>query len=148
MPELYLDSYTNAELINYYDCHCTDPNILRLLNALKPYVDLVDELINCGMDKDDWTFDDQKSPSEYIHYLQNDTAYYQEQLGEAEEKIAQLESRTIIDFMNDIQGRLDEKEHEVHRLRRHLTDTNNELEKTRSKLSMWTTLNAQPAQLR
>jgi len=141
-----IDHLTDAEVLRYLENLSLSPFEKRVARMLGKHATLLQDLQAAGMNED-LLFDNCYEPREYIWHLLNEVEYYQNELSDAQNKIADLEARTLIDFMRQIQDKQEDTERELSRTRHELYKSNDELEKTKSKLKMWTTLNATPKEL-
>jgi predicted RNase H-like nuclease (RuvC/YqgF family) len=141
-----MNHLTDKELINHILIHDTDPVRVRLAGIMERMPGaIIDDLENAGMDNVFCTFRSEINgaeylPGQYINHLENEIEYLNRELMETQEKLAALKTRTVLDFMTEI-GQT------VQTLEVKLANAEHDAKDAKSKLSMWSKLNADPGQL-
>lgn len=146
------DSMADHELLHYLDLYSDDPLIRRLINVLaRTRGALIDDLVDAGMDAQDWTFGDgwnKFSPGQYIQELRHDVEraedelrLAQHELMDLEDECKQLRTRTVVQLIEEVQeerraanAKANEAYREVDRVRK-------DNDKLREQIDMWGRLN-------
>lgn len=133
-----MDYLTDRELIDYVLKHETDPIRVRLAGVMERMPGcILDSLEDAGMDPERCTFENTYDPGQWIRHLENEIDFLSNELHEAQEKLAALEKRTVLEFMREI-GQT------VQTLEVRLANAEADAKDAKSKLSMWSKLNADP----
>lgn len=143
---------SDTEFMHYLDVYSDDPVVRRLVNVLaKTRGALIDDLVDAGMDAQDWTFGDgwsRESPGQYIQTLrheldqaESDLRLAQKELADMQDECDRLRTRTIMEFIEEVQeekrvakSRADQAYREVDRVRK-------DNDKLREQIDMWGRLN-------
>lgn len=107
------NSMTDFELLHYLDLYSTDPVIRRLVDFLSnTRGGLISDLEAAGMDPHTWQFETEWQhmyPGDYIQLLRRDIDELESDLNrtkyeleDLEEKYNQLKTRTIMDFVEEV----------------------------------------------
>ena len=107
------NSMTDFELLHYLDLYSTDPVIRRLVDFLSnTRGGLISDLEAAGMDPHTWQFETEWQhmyPGDYIQQLRRDVDELESDLSrtkyeleDLEEKYNQLKTRTIMDFVEEV----------------------------------------------
>ena len=92
--------WTPRELVKYLEVYSDNTEVRALLDAMHPYFNLVDGLIDAGMSRDDWTFDYGESPGDYIDSMRHDLLISQDECSDRREEIDRLE-----DDLRELRGK-------------------------------------------
>lgn len=128
--------YSDSELLNYLDLYSTDPVIRRLLTIADRSEQFISELHNVGMDTDVY-FENTFSPAEYIQHLENEIECYSRDLAQATNRVYQLETRTLMSFVEDVNQALKAANQKVTRISIDLRKAEEELKESQDKLKAW-----------
>ena len=146
------NAMSDHELMHYLDLYSEDPVVRRLIGVLaRTRGALIDDLVDAGMDAQDWTFRDggvRWSPGQYIQELRNDVERVEDELRLAQHELMDLQdecerlsARTIMQLIEEVQSekrisksRADEAWKEANRVRE-------ENAKLREQIDMWGRLN-------
>ena len=131
--------YSDSELLNYLDLYSTDPVIRRLLTIADRSEQCISELHNVGMDTDGY-FENTFSPAEYIQHLENEIECYSRDLAQATNRVYQLETRTLMSFVEDVNQALKAANQKVTRISMDLIKAEEELKESQDKLKAWNLL--------
>ena len=131
--------YSDSELLNYLDLYSTDPVIRRLLTIADRSEQFISELHNVGMDTDVY-FENTFSPAEYIQHLENEIECYSRDLAQATNRVYQLETRTLMSFVEDVNQALKAANQKVTRISIDLRKAEEELKESQDKLKAWNLL--------
>lgn len=131
--------YSDSELLNYLDLYSTDPVIRRLLTIADRSEQFISELHNVGMDTDGY-FESTFSPAEYIQHLENEIECYSRDLAQATNRVYQLETRTLMSFVEDVNQALKAANQKVTRISMDLIKAEEELKESQDKLKAWNLL--------
>ena len=104
---------TDLELLHYLDLYSDDPLIRRLIDVLtRTRGEIISDLEEAGMDPQTWTFGDgwnKMFPGQYITHLESQVEYAEKELDDvqykleqAEEKLEQLQTRSIMEFVQEV----------------------------------------------
>ena len=140
-----LDSLSERELVNYLAMYSTDPVIQRLIGMIEytreEYTNLVDNLVDAGMDRDFLVFHGMTSPGSYIKELEMQVDELERDVDSLHEDLDELKTKTVLEFLGEVKL-------ELKTMRQlHATDTEKirglekELEKTQEKLRVWNVMN-------
>ena len=144
-----MNHLTDSELVQYIIKHDTDPIRVRLAM----YMDnmpgrILDGLERAGMDPETCLHENTYESGEYIEHLNNEIEYLSRELQEAQEKLAERETMTVSELIAELHQIADSAYHKVAVANRQVDEAERERENMRSKLKMWTVLNAEPKELR
>jgi hypothetical protein len=146
------NAMSDHELMHYLDLYSTDPLVRRLIGVLaRTRGALIDDLVDAGMDAQDWTFGEgwnKFSPGQYIEELRNDVERAEDELRLAQDELSgmldeceRLKTRTIMQFIEEVQSEkriskanADEAYKEAARVRQ-------ENAKLREQIDMWGAMN-------
>jgi flagellar biosynthesis chaperone FliJ len=96
----------------------------------------ISELHNVGMDTDGY-FENTFSPAEYIQHLENEIECYSRDLAQATNRVYQLETRTLMSFVEDVNQALKAANQKVTRISIDLRKAEEELKERQDKLKAW-----------
>lgn len=140
-----LDSLSERELVNYLAMYSTDPAVHRLIGMIEytreEYTDLVDNLVEAGMDRDYLVFHGLTSPGSYIKELEFQVDELERDVERLNEDLEELKTKTVLEFLSEVKQEL-----KIMR-QRQSTDTNtirsleHELKATQEKLQVWNVMN-------
>jgi hypothetical protein len=139
-----MNHLTDRELIDYTLKFDQDPVRVRLAKVMDNMPGFIlQRLEDVGMDPENCLFENCYDPGDWINHLENEIEFLNRENQELQEKLHQLETMTIIEFVADVNRKLEaEKRHNV-LLQQDIRHANDEREHMRNKLSMWTKLNGQ-----
>lgn len=143
---------TDMELIHYLDIYATDPLLRRLATMLgNTRGGLISDLEAAGMDPHTWLFQtDWQSmyPGDYIQYLrrdleeaESDLNYTKSELEEVTDKLNELQTRTIMDFVQEVWQEKRAATHKVQEAQRESAQVKEENAKLREQIDMWGKMN-------
>ena len=146
------NSMSDHELLHYLDVYSNDPLIRRLVDVLtRTRGSLVDDLVDAGMDDQDWTFGtgwSRQSPGQYIQELRYELDESETELKLAHRELADLQkenddlkTRTIMQFIEEVQA---EKRSATYKVSVAMEETKRIAEenaKLREQIDMWGRLN-------
>jgi hypothetical protein len=135
---------TDRELIDHVIKHDSDPVRIRLATVMEnmPGV-IIDGLVDAGMD-DVWcTFENTWHPGDYIKHLQNEIEFLNDENQKIQEKLRELETMTVLNFMEVARKKIEAEQRHSKLLAEDLRKAVSEKDHMKSKLSMWTKLNGQ-----
>ena len=143
------DHLTDTELIEYVLKFDTDPVRVRLAKIMDEMPGFIlQRLEDVGMDPETCMFENTYDPGDWIKHLESEIEYAQREADEAEQRAARLEAMTVLEFMANIQSRLRTEQLSNDSLKQQISNAYKERDEMKSKLKMWTTLNAAPQELR
>ena len=143
---------SDTEFMHYLDLHSDDPVVRRLIGVLeRTQSALIDDLVDAGMDAQDWTFGDgwgRSSPGQYIQELrrerdqaESDLRIAQYELEDVIRERDQLQTRNIMQFIEEVheekrtnRAKADAAYREANRMRE-------ENDKLREQIDMWGAMN-------
>jgi hypothetical protein len=146
------NAMSDHELMHYLDLYSTDPVVRRLIGVLaRTRGALIDDLESAGMDSHSWTFGEgwnKYSPGQYIEELRNDIRRAEDKLELAQEELEQainerdqLKTRTIMQFIAEVQKEQDaaaSRENAAYKEAARVREENNKL---REQIDMWGAMN-------
>lgn len=139
-----LNHLTLPELIKHLQHTSTDPIVLRLCELVHIHEEegLVPILIKAGMDPYDYSFDNGRySPDEYIHSLECDVDYYQDEAATLADEVSdlkhQLKTRTISQMLNDLLDQVEAAQNHESRLNSKIRDLEAAKKLAEDKLNAW-----------
>lgn len=137
-----MNHLSDNELIDYVIKHDPDPIRVRLATHMQRVAgEIIDDLVDAGMD-DVWcTFENSYHPGQYIRHLENEIEYLNDQLSQNLKEINELKARTVMDLIAELKQEIKTAEwraEEARRDRDHAIETQKVME---SKLNMWAILN-------
>lgn len=146
------NSMSDTEFMHYLDIYCDDPVVRRLIGVLeRTRGALVDDLVDAGMDAQDWTFGtgwSRQSPGQYIHDLrheldqaESDLRLAQSELADLEDERDRLKSRSIMQFVEEVQQEKRAATHKVLAAQEETKRIAQENAKLKEKIDMWGRLN-------
>lgn len=146
------NSMSDTEFMHYLDIYCDDPVVRRLIGVLeRTRGALVDDLVDAGMDAQDWTFGtgwSRQSPGQYIHDLrheldqaESDLRLAQSELADLEDERDRLKSRSIMQFVEEVQQEKRAATHKVLAAQEETKRVARENAKLREQIDMWGKLN-------
>lgn len=146
------NTLSDTELLHYLDLYSDDPLIHRLIGVLtRTRGALVDDLVDAGMDAQDWTFGDgwnRQGPGEYIQDLQrqiqnleDDNDDLRKHKEELEEECDRLKSRSILEFLQEVERERTNNQGLVREAMTTVKAYRDENTKLKEQLDMWGRLN-------
>ena len=146
------NSMSDQELLHYLDLSSNDPLIRRLINVLaKTRGALIDDLESAGMDSQSWTFGEgwnKYSPGQYIEELRNGVRRAEDELELAQEELEQainerdqLKTRTIMQFIAEVQKEQNAAASRENAAYKESARVREENAKLREQIDMWGRLN-------
>lgn len=146
------NSLTDKELIHYLDLYSDDPLLRRLATMLtNTRGGLVSDLENAGMHPDTWMFEtDWQSmyPGDYIIHLrreldeaESDLAYTKSELEEVTEKWEELQTRTIMDFVQEVWQEKRTASNKVAEAMKEINQVKEQNAKLKEQIDMWGIMN-------
>lgn len=138
------NALSDIELLNYLEKFSDDPLILRLVKMQTPHAEVLDDLVHAGADTDDFRFENCYSPSEYIHHLNNEIEYLNDELASSQEEANKLKARTVVDLLNELREQIRATDTQNAIIRNDVRIANEQRDLAQKKLKMWTTLCEQP----
>ena len=144
-----MNHLTDTELIEHILKFDEDPIRIRLAKIMDEMPGFIlQRLEDVGMDSETCMFENCYDPGDYINHLKNEIEYLSNQIQEAEDRAARLETMTVLEFMQDIKDRLRTEQLANDNLKRQINNAFEERDKMKDKLSMWAKLNSDPDALR
>lgn len=144
-----LNHLTDTELINYILKHDNDPIRVRLAGIMDRMPGrIIDGLERAGMDPETCLHENTYESGEYIEHLKSEIDFYERELTETKEKLAERETMTVSELIAELHRAADNAYHKVAVANRQLHEAEQERDKMHSKLKMWTTLSADAKELR
>ena len=146
------NAMSDHELMHYLDLYSTDPLVRRLIGVLaRTRGALIDDLVDAGMDAQDWTFGDgwsRESPGQYIQELQrqirgleDDNDDLRKHKEELEDECARLKSRSVLEFLQEVEREKIENQSLVREAMKTVNAFKEENVKLREQIDMWGRLN-------
>lgn len=146
------NAMSDTEFMHYLDLYSEDPVVRRLIGVLtKTRGALVDDLVDAGMDAQDWTFGeswDKFSPGQYIEELRNDLRHAEDELELAQRELEQmanerdqLKARTIMQFIEEVQQEKASSASRANEAWKEAARVREENAKLREQIDMWGSLN-------
>jgi len=146
------ESMTDKELIHYLDLYSDDPLLRRLATMLtNTRGGLVSDLENAGMHPDTWMFEtdwQNMYPGDYIIYLrreldqaESDLNYTKNELEEVQDKLDELKTRTIMDFVQEVWQEKRAASSKVAEAQKEINRVTEQNAKLREQIDMWGNLN-------
>ena len=133
-----MDYLTDRELIDYVLKHETDPIRVRLASVMERMPGcIIDSLEDAGMDSVTCLFENTYDPGQYIRHLENEIDFLNNELYETQEKLRALKTKTVLEMMKELGNTIQTLEVRV-------ANAEEEAATAKSKLSMWSKLNADP----
>jgi hypothetical protein len=135
---------SDIELLDYLEKFSDDPLILRLVKMQTPHADVLSDLICAGADPEDFCFDNCYSISEYLHNLNNEIEYLNNELLDAQSEAHRLKARTVVDLLSELREQIKSADDDNRLIRRELHTANEQRVDAQKKLKMWSTLCEKP----
>ena len=146
------NAMSDTEFMHYLDLHSDDPLVRRLIGVLeRTRGALIDDLVDAGMDAQDWTFGDgwsQSSPGQYIQELrherdqaESDLQLAQHELEEVIRDRDELKTRTIMQFIEEVQQEKRVSMDKVRMAQEQTKQIAQENAKLREQIDMWGAMN-------
>lgn len=146
------NAMTDPELIHYLDLYATDPLVRRLARMLTDSRGaLIDDLVAAGMDPDTWQFEGDHEPmypGAYIQHLRSDIDHLDSrldatsrELDEAYEESTRLQTRTVMEFVEEVVQEKREAESRVRTARETVNEVQKENARLREQIDMWAKMN-------
>lgn len=130
---------SDREFIRYITLVNNDPIVNRLIKIMYGGDNTMDDLAEAGMDIDTWSFTEDHetfTPGQYITHLshvvnslKDDVWELEHQLEDVKEARHRLETRTLMDFISDVNQKLDSAQQKV-------TEANKETRAARDKADL------------
>lgn len=150
---MYLGQLSDKELLSHLDLTSTDPLILRLVEIVRnAHGGLIDDLIDEGMDIEDYTFKDgyhgdYHYAPKFIRHLRDDRAYWkdeyhllQDEVEELKSKLKERETLTVAKLIEELRFEIDQSVSSRRLMQSKLERAQYEHEEMRKKLDMWDTM--------
>jgi Skp family chaperone for outer membrane proteins len=139
-----LNHLTDMELINYTLRHDQDAVRVRLASIMERMPGcIIDSLEDAGMDDVTCLFENTYDPGQYIRHLQSEIEFLNEENHKIQEKLRELETMTVLNFMEVARKKIEAEQRHAKLLAEDLRRAVDEKDHMKSKLSMWTKLNGQ-----
>ena len=146
------NAMSDAEFMHYLDLHSDDPLVRRLIGVLeRTRGALIDDLVDAGMDVQDWTFGDgwsRSSPGQYIQELrlerdqaESDFRLAQHELEEAIHERDELKTRNIMQFIEEVHAEKKSIQVKADAAYREANRVREENDKLREQIDMWGAMN-------
>lgn len=146
------NAMSDAEFMHYLDLHSEDPLVRRLIGVLeRTRGALIDDLVDAGMDAQDWTFGDgwsRSSPGQYIQELrherdqaESDLRLAQHELEEAIHERDELKTRNIMQFIEEVHAEKKSIQVKADAAYREANRVREENDKLREQIDMWGAMN-------
>jgi hypothetical protein len=146
------NAMSDTEFMHYLDIYNDDPIVRRLIGVLeRTRGALVDDLVDAGMDAQDWTFGDgwsRESPGQYIQELQrqirgleDDNDDLRKHKEELEDECNRLKSRSVLEFLQEVEREKIENQSLVREAMKTIKLYKDENEDLKQKIDMWGRLN-------
>lgn len=143
-----MNHLTDNELIDYTLKFDTDPVRIRLAQVMDNMPGaIIDSLEDAGMDPVFCTFENTYLPGEYIRHLESELEIYQDENIHLRKELEELKARTVMELIVELKQEIKTAEWMAAEARRERDQLKGDHDKMKSKLSMWTKLNAQPKEL-
>jgi hypothetical protein len=140
-----MDHLTDTELIDYTLKFDTDPIRVRLAGVMDRMPGaILDSLEDAGMDPVWCTFENTYDPGQYIRHLENEIEFLSNELQQAQEEVANLKARTVLELIAELRQELHTMDYTVRETNKDRMKAVKERDEMKSKLSMWAKLNADP----
>ncbi len=143
-----MNHLTDGELIDYTLKYDTDPvrvRLARIMDNMPGFI--LKRLEDVGMDPETCMFENCYDPGDYITHLETEIEWRDNDLQELQDKLHEFEQMTVLEFMENVKSKLLAEKRYNERLQRDIEEARKEREDMRSKLKMWSKLNAQPHEL-
>jgi hypothetical protein len=152
------NAMSDFELLHYLDLHATDPVIRRLVNFLSnTRGGLISDLEAAGMDPHTWQFETEWQhmyPGDYIQQLRRDLEeleadleHTKYQLEEVQEERDELQTRTIMDFVQEVHEEKLKASLKVTESMKEINRVKEQNAKLKEQLDMWARMNQQESKL-
>ena len=146
------NAMSDTEFMHYLDIYSDDPVVRRLIGVLeRTRGALVDDLVDAGMDAQDWTFGSgwsRQSPGQYIHDLQDqirsledDNDDLRKHKEELEDECDRLKSRSVMEFLQEVEREKIENQSLVREAMKTVRAYKQENDDLKEKIDMWGRLN-------
>jgi hypothetical protein len=133
---------TDTELIDYTIKFDNDPVRVRLATVMDRMPGFIlDSLEYAGMCPDTCLFENTYDPGQYINHLESEIEYLNRENQELQEKLRELETMSVLEFMNTARKQIEAEKRHNELLRQDIRKAVDEKDHMKSKLSMWTKLN-------
>lgn len=138
-------SLSEREMLDYLATFSTDPVIQRLVGMIdytkEEYKNLVDNLVDAGMDEDFLVFHGMTSPGSYIKDLEYQIEDLEREKNSLEEEIDELKTKTVVDFIAEVKQEQLELKQQMHIVKTDNGVLQRRAEDLQAKLDMWTVMN-------
>ena len=146
------NAMSDTEFMHYLDIYNDDPIVRRLIGVLeRTRGALVDDLMDAGMDDQDWTFGtgwSKQSPGQYIRQLrheldqaESDLRLAQRELADLEDERDRLKTRSIMQFVEEVQQEKRAATHKILAAQEETKRIAQENTKLKEQINMWGRLN-------
>lgn len=136
---------SEREMVNYLDLCSDDPVIKRLLSMIsftqEEYEDLVDNLVDAGMDREYLVFNGMTSPGSYIRDLENQVEDLERENSDLSEELDSLKTKTVVELIHELKEDRLRMEHYVRESQSDNEFLRKRTEQLEEKLNMWTIMN-------
>ncbi len=143
-----MNHLTDGELIDYTLKYDTDPvrvRLARIMDNMPGFI--LKRLEDVGMNPETCMFENCYDPGDYITHLKTEIEWRDNDIQELQDKLHEFEQMTVLEFMENVKSKLLAEKRYNERLQRDIEEARKEREDMRSKLKMWSKLNAQPHEL-
>jgi restriction endonuclease len=141
----------DMELMDHLSMTSDDPLVRRLVKMLdKSYTGLVKELIEAGMDQNDWRFEgdyEYFEPGDYIRHLRNrvecaesDARSWEDKYDDACEERNRLKARSVAQLVSEMESEVRKYKDEKYASDRNRERVEKENKELRDKINVWTIL--------
>ena len=150
---MYLGQLSDKELLSHLDLTSTDPLIRRLVDIVRnAHGGLIDDLIDEGMDLEDYTFRDSRLGDYYyapafIRMLRDDRDHWkeehqilQDEAFDLRKSLKEREALTVSELIGELQNKVINAQQMQRMATRDLEKANDAREEMRKKLDMWDTM--------
>lgn len=143
---------TDKELIDYTIKFSDDPEKVRLATVMERVTgEIINDLVDAGMDETFCTFRSEWGgdyhPGRYIMLLEDEIRIRDEDIIQLRKELEEQKARTIVDLIEELKQEIKTAEWCAQEARRERDHAEADRQLMKSKLKMWTTLNAQPKDL-
>lgn len=143
------NSLTDKELIDYTLKFDTDPVRVRLAGVMDRMPGFIlDSLEEAGMDPETCLFENTWDCGQYIRHLEQEIEIYHDENAQLRAELEERKALTVAGLIQELKQQIHTSEFIVKQTNEDRMRAVKERDEAKSKLSMWTKLNAEPNQLR
>lgn len=133
-----MEHLTDNELIDYVLKFDTDPIRVRLAGVMDRMPGcILDSLEDAGMDPETCLFENTWDPGQYIRHLESELDFINRELQEAQEKIRELDARTVGQLISELHGRLERESIRASLAVKYQHEAEAARDDAKEKLKMW-----------